>query len=98
MAWYTDMCGSYEYGLTIHVSFMVKCVLYEGFGFNGFVTMVQRFPMTWSQQDGHHQQCGPPEVGLSSAASAMYGMLCNGWGTGIVLQVPQDSVNLAEKG
>jgi hypothetical protein len=28
MTWYTGICGSDDYGLTIHVSFMVKCVRY----------------------------------------------------------------------
>ena len=37
------------------------------------------------------------EVGLGYAASVTYGMLCNGWGTNIVLYVPQDNTNPAEK-
>jgi hypothetical protein len=28
MTWYTSMCGSMGHGLTIHVSFVVKCVCY----------------------------------------------------------------------
>jgi hypothetical protein len=28
MTWYTGTCGSNGYGLTIHVSFMIKCVCY----------------------------------------------------------------------
>jgi hypothetical protein len=28
MTWYTGTCGSNGHGLTIHVSFMVKCVRY----------------------------------------------------------------------
>jgi hypothetical protein len=28
MTWYTSTCGSNGHGLTIHVSFMVKCVCY----------------------------------------------------------------------
>ena len=28
----------------------------------------------------------------------MYGMLCNGWGTGIVAQVLRDSINPTKKG
>jgi hypothetical protein len=30
MIWYTGMCGNIGHGLTIHVSFMVKCVCYMG--------------------------------------------------------------------
>jgi hypothetical protein len=53
--------------------------------------------------DGHYRtnvisQCEPLEVRLSCAANVTYGMLCNGWGIGIVLQVPQNSVNPAENG
>jgi hypothetical protein len=29
MTWYTDTYGSNGYELTIHASFMIKCVLYE---------------------------------------------------------------------
>jgi hypothetical protein len=28
MTWYTGTCGSISHGLTMHVSFMVKCVCY----------------------------------------------------------------------
>jgi uncharacterized cysteine cluster protein YcgN (CxxCxxCC family) len=28
MTWYTGTCGSNGHGLTIHVSFMIKCVCY----------------------------------------------------------------------
>ena len=37
------------YGLTIHVSFLVKCMC-VGFGSNGFVIKTQPFPM-----DGHYR-------------------------------------------
>jgi hypothetical protein len=30
MTWYTGTCGNIGHGLTIHVSFMVKCVSYTG--------------------------------------------------------------------
>jgi hypothetical protein len=36
MTWYTGTCGSNGHGLTIHVSFMVKCVYYTGFWINWF--------------------------------------------------------------
>jgi hypothetical protein len=35
MTCYTSTCGSNGHGLTIHVSFMVKCVIYIGLGSNG---------------------------------------------------------------
>ena len=46
MTWYTGTCGSNGDGLTIHFSFMVS-VWGEGrgFGFIGFVTTTQQFPM-----------------------------------------------------
>jgi hypothetical protein len=30
MTWYTGTCGSIGHGLTIHISFVVKCVCYTG--------------------------------------------------------------------
>ena len=42
-------------------------------------------------------QCGPLGVGPDRAVNVTYGMFY-GWGTGIVLQVPWDSINPAEKG
>jgi hypothetical protein len=36
MTWYTDTCGSIGHGLTIHVSFMVKCVCYTGLWIHWF--------------------------------------------------------------
>jgi hypothetical protein len=54
MTWYTGTCGSNGHGFTIHVSFMVKCVRYTGFGSIGFVTLVQPFPMIRSLQDIRH--------------------------------------------
>jgi hypothetical protein len=36
MTWYTGMCGSNGHRLTIHVSFMVKCVYYMGFWIHWF--------------------------------------------------------------
>jgi hypothetical protein len=47
MTWYIGKCGSNGHGLTIHVSFMVKCVCYTGLWFrnlgatipNGSVTI-----------------------------------------------------------
>jgi hypothetical protein len=36
MTWYIGTCGSIGHGLTIHVSFMVKCVWYTGFWIHWF--------------------------------------------------------------
>ena len=36
MTWYTGTCGSNGHGLTIHVSFIVKCVCYTGLWINWF--------------------------------------------------------------
>jgi hypothetical protein len=36
MTWYTSTCGSNGHGLTIHVSFMVKCVCYMGLWIHWF--------------------------------------------------------------
>jgi hypothetical protein len=73
------------------------CVLYGGFGSNGFVTKVQLFPM-----DGHYRTDIISGVGHPRSDSVVPLMLfvvaCNGWGTGIVLQVPRDSTNLDKRG
>jgi hypothetical protein len=36
MTWYTSTCGSNGHELTIHVSFMVKCVCYTGLWIHWF--------------------------------------------------------------
>jgi hypothetical protein len=36
MTWHTSTCSSNGHGLTIHVSFMVKCVCYMGLWINWF--------------------------------------------------------------
>jgi hypothetical protein len=36
MTWYTSIYGSNGHGLTIHVSFMVKCVCYTGLWIHWF--------------------------------------------------------------
>ena len=73
------------------------CVLYEGFGSNGFMTKVQSFPM-----DGHYRMDIISSVGHPRSNSIVPLVLCtvacNGWGTGIVLEVPQDNTNSAENG
>jgi hypothetical protein len=60
------------------------CVLYEGFGSNGFVTKVQLFLM-----DGHYKTdiisgVGHPRLD-SVVPLVLYTITCNGWGIGIVL-------------
>jgi hypothetical protein len=71
------------------------CVLYGGFGLNGFVTKVQPFPM-----DSHYKMDIISGVGHPRSDSIVPLVLCkvacNGWGVSIVLQVLRDSVNLAE--
>jgi hypothetical protein len=73
------------------------CVLYGGFGSNGFVTKVQPFPMV-----GHYKMDAISGVDHLKSDSIVPLVLrtvaCNGWVTDIVLQVPQDSANLAENG
>jgi hypothetical protein len=73
------------------------CVLYAGFESNGFVTKVQTFPM-----DDHYKMDIISGVGHLRSDSVMplvlYKVVCNGWGTNIVLQVPRDNTNLDEKG
>ena len=97
MTWSTGMCGSNGHGLTIHVSFMVNvCVC--GLWIQWFMTNDAAIPNGWSLQDERHQRCEPLEVGLDCVASVTYGIFSyNGWGTGIVLQVPRDSVNPTKK-
>jgi hypothetical protein len=36
MTWYIGTCGSNDYGLTIHVNFMVKCMCYMGLWIHWF--------------------------------------------------------------
>jgi hypothetical protein len=71
-------------------------VLYGGFGSNGFVTKVQPFLM-----NDHYRTDIISGVGYPRSDSVMLLVLCtvtcNGWGTNIVLQVPRDSTNPAEK-
>jgi hypothetical protein len=61
------------------------CVLYEGCGSIGFVTLMQPFPMVWSLQDDVISWCEPLGIRPDRATNVTYGMLCNGWGTDIVL-------------
>jgi hypothetical protein len=73
------------------------CVLYRGFGSNGFVTKVQSFPM-----DGHYRtniinSVGHLEVRLDRAASFMYDSVQ--WLEHRHCTIgPSDSTNPAENG
>jgi hypothetical protein len=71
------------------------CVFYGGFKSNGFVIKVQSFPI-----DGHYRTNIISCVGYPRLDSVMplvlYTVVCNDWGTDIVLQVPRDSTNPAE--
>ena len=61
------------------------CVLY------GALDLLVSWPRcNHSQWYGHYRTdiisyCGSLEVGLDRAINVTYGMLCNDWGTGIVL-------------
>jgi hypothetical protein len=78
---------------------MVKCVcvLYKGFGSNGFVTKVQPFSMV-----GHYKMDVISGMGhLRSdlvVPLVLRTVACNGWGTGIILQVLRNSANSVKKG
>jgi hypothetical protein len=43
-------------------------------------------------------RCRLHEVGFSCIINVTYGILCNGWGTSIILYVPRDNVNPVEMG
>ena len=74
------------------------CIIW-GFGSIGFMTMMQLFPMVGHYRTDVISLCGSLRIGPDCAANVTYDMFsCNGWGTGIVLQVPRDSINPAEKG
>ena len=79
---------------------MVKRVYYTGFWIHWFCDYDATIPngtltIGWTPL----VSLGPLGVGPNCAANVMYGMFsCNGWGTGIVLQIPRDSINPAKKG
>jgi hypothetical protein len=72
------------------------CVIW-GFGSIGFVIKVQPFPM-----NDHYRKDIISGVDYLRSDSVMQLVLCtvacNGWGVGIVLQVPRDSTNPVENG
>ena len=71
------------------------CVLYWGFGSNGFVIKVQQFSIV-----GHYRKNIISGVGHPMSDSVMLLVLCmvacNDWGIDTVLQVSRDNINLAE--
>jgi hypothetical protein len=82
--------------LTIYVSFMIICVCYMSLGSNGcFVAGVDLM-------SSHYRTDIISNVGHPRSNVVMSLVLCmvacNGWGTGIILQVPRDNANPAEKG
>ena len=98
MTWYAGTCGINDHGLTIQTSYYGQlCVLYRGFGFTGFMTKVQPFSI-----DGHYRTDVINGVGHPRSDSVVLLVLrtivYNGWGISIVLRVPRDSANPAEKG
>jgi hypothetical protein len=64
-------------------------MIYRGFGFNGFMTKVQPFLI-----DGYYRTDIISDVGHPRSDSVVSLVLCmvacNGWGTGIVLQIPPE--------
>jgi hypothetical protein len=82
--------------LTIHVSFMVKCVCYMGLGSNGCfmtgATLMGGYYMT-----NIISGMGHPRLD-SVVLLVLYLVAYNIWSTSVVLQVPRDNTNPAEKG
>jgi hypothetical protein len=72
MIWYTGTCGSNGHGLTIHVSFMVKCVCYMGLWIHWFCDHGAIIP-NGSVITGQTSLVG---VGYSRLDSIMPLMLC----------------------
>ena len=87
----------YERPWACHIDFILwsTCVLYAGFGYNGFMTKAQPI-------NGHYKTNIINGVGHPRSDSVMplelCTVVCNSWSTGIILQVPRDSTNPAENG
>ena len=83
-------------GLLYKLHDMVKCVCYMSFGSNG------SFMIGTALMGSHYRTNIISGVGHPKSDSVVLQVLCtvvyNGQATGIVLQVPQDSNNPAEKG
>jgi hypothetical protein len=72
-------------GLLYMLALWLNVCVIRGFGSISFVTTMQ--PFQWF---GHYRMniiswCGPLEVRFDCTTNITYGMLCNGWGTDIVL-------------
>jgi hypothetical protein len=72
MTWYTGTCGSIGHGLTIHVSFMVKCVCYTRLWIHWFCDLDATIP-NGSVTIGRTSLVG---VGHSKSDSIVPLMLC----------------------
>ena len=96
MTWYTVTCSIMAMGLLYRLHTMVKCVC-MGYRSNSFVTKAHPLPI-----DGHYRTYIISGVGYPRSNSVVLLLLCivvcNGWGTGIVILVHQDNANPAEKG
>jgi hypothetical protein len=73
-------------GLLYKLRIMVKCVCYTGLWIHWFRDLVATIP-NGSVTIGRNviSWCGPLVVGFDRATNVTYGMLYNGWSTGIVL-------------
>jgi hypothetical protein len=93
--WYVQYKRPWAYYIDF-ILWLDVSVLYGGFGSNSFVTKVQPFLMV-----DHYRIDIISDVCHSRSDSVVQLVLCtvacNSWGIGIVLQVPRDSANPAEK-
>jgi hypothetical protein len=95
MTWYTGTCSITIMGLLYRLDDMVKCVCYMSLGSNGFF-------MTGTALTSNHYRTNIfSNVGQPRLNSIVLLVLCtvvyNIRGTGVVLQVPWDRANPAEK-
>jgi hypothetical protein len=96
MIWYTDTYSIIVMSLLYRLNDMVKYVYYMGPGSNScFVTGV-------ALMGGHYRTDIINGIGYPRSDSVLPLVLCtvayNIQGTGVVLQVPRDNVNLTENG
>ena len=92
MKWYV---WDNDHVLTIHISFMVKCVCYVEFGSNGCFIAGAALMGGDYRMDIISGVIHPRSNSVVSLVSCM--VEYNIRGTSIVLQVPRDSTNLARK-
>jgi hypothetical protein len=84
MTWYTSTCGSIGHELTIHVSFMVKCVCYTGLWIHWFRDLDATIS-NGSVTIGRTSLVGVRHSRLNSIVPLMLCTVCNSWGTEIIL-------------